>query len=308
MDQYINQCHKLEWRGREWSGIYTLQVKIIIIRTDLFYIYVTIYHAQLRQFFPFLFFPYPLKDLNTLLVSNKHWFSIPHEMMHDFTPSQIISEKNLLPAFICALLWRGFEKVCVVACSAVMWGFCYPAELPLLVQISWIPSFCSQDLTKALPEIQKYRRERANESPNLSRGYLYSPRNAAINASLSATLSPCCLLPVHPLKVFRQRTSATSDIRSSPASSQRQQNCTIDLTTNGIKYHISLVPAKHPCLSGVCTCTHTGSQQGISQVQDEQPASCGMLSSLCVPAVTADIPACICARHPQTHSHICKLW
>lgn len=171
MVQYINQCHKLKERDREWSGIYTLQFKIIIIKMDLFLNHVTIYCAHLRHF---LFFLYPVKDLNTLLVSNKHWFSIPHEMMHDFTPSQIISETFCCLLLSALYLWRGFEKVCVVACSAVMWGFCYPAELPSLVQIAWIPSFCSQNLTNPLLETQRYRRERANESPNLSRSYLYS--------------------------------------------------------------------------------------------------------------------------------------
>lgn len=126
-------------------------------------------------------------------------------MMHDFTPSQIISETFCCLLLSALYLWRGFEKVCVVARSAVMWGFCYPAELPSLVQIAWIPSFCSQNLTKPLSETQRYRRERANESPNLSRGYLYSSWNAAISASLSPIWSPCCLLLVHPLKQFLDR-------------------------------------------------------------------------------------------------------
>lgn len=96
-------------------------------------------------------------------------------MMHDFTPSQIISETFCCLLLSALYLCRGFERVCVVACSAVMWGFCYPAELPELVQIAWILSFCSPNLTKPLTETQRYRRERANESSNLSKDYLYPP-------------------------------------------------------------------------------------------------------------------------------------
>lgn len=143
-----------------------------------------------------------MKDLNTLLVSNKHWFSIPHEMMHDFTPSQIISETFCCLLLSALYLCRGFERVCVVACSAVMWGFCYPAELPELVQIAWILSFCSPNHTKPLTETQRYRRERANESSNLSKGYLYSSWSLPINTSPSSVWSPCCPLPVHPLKLL----------------------------------------------------------------------------------------------------------
>lgn len=67
------------------------------------------------------------------------------------------------------------------------------------------------------------------------------------------------------LNSFRQRSSATSDIRSSPASSQRHQTCPSDLKTNGIKYCISLVPAKYWHLSRVCT--YRPSQSTTSQFQ-----------------------------------------
>lgn len=178
-----------------------------------------------------------------------------------------------------------------------MWGFCYPAELPSLVQIAWIPSFCSQNLTKPLPETQRYKRERANESRNLSRGYLYSFWNVAISASLSPIWSPCCPLLVHPLKQFLDRDLQLLLI-SDPV--------LLPAKDNRMKYHISLAPAKYSFQWG--SHIQTRVQSTASQVQDILLPSCGILSSLHVPAVIADIPACICGRHPQIHGHARTLW
>lgn len=197
-----------------------------------------------------------MKDLNTLLVSNKHWFSIPHEMMHDFTPSQIISETFCCLLLSALYLCRGFERVCVVACSAVMWGFCYPAELPELVQIAWILSFCSPNHTKPLTETQRYRRERANESSNLSKGYLYSSWSLPINTSPSSVWSPCCPLPVHPLKLLPDPVLLWA---------RDSRSLTTDFSASTIENHIPLVPAE--CLQQPDSHVHAVWEHGI-------PGSC----------------------------------
>lgn len=234
--------------------------------------------------FSFLFFLQPLKDLNTLLVSNKHWFSTLPEMMHDFTPSQIISETFFCLLLSALYLWRGFEKVCVVACSAVMWEFCCPAELPSLVQIPWVPSFCSQNLTEPLPGTQRYRRERASESPNLSGGSLYSSWNSAINASLSPVWSPCCLLLVYPLEELSDKDLQLLMI-SDPVLLPAKANRSVLKHKGYSVLHLfgsSKIPTSQPGLH-----MHRCVLSTASLAQDIQPPRCGVLAPLQVPA---DIP------------------